>query len=75
MEAFVRAHHVIAIVAVLVIGLGVKQFVFPPQQAAANINAVPSASMNILQMHRDIDIKSLSVQKMNDRTFVFTDEE
>src|SRR5664279_4758989 len=41
MEAFMRAHHVIAVVAVLVIGLGAKQFVFPPKQADANINAVP----------------------------------
>ena len=75
MEAFMRAHHVITVVAVLVIGLGAKQFLFPPKQADANINAVPSASVNVLQMHRDIDTKSLPVQKMNDKTFIFTDEE
>jgi molybdenum-dependent DNA-binding transcriptional regulator ModE len=75
MEASMRAHHVIAVVAVLVIGLGAKQFLFPPTQADANINAVPSASVNVLQMHRDIDTKSISVQKMNDKTFIFTDEE
>jgi molybdenum-dependent DNA-binding transcriptional regulator ModE len=75
MEAFMRAHHVIAVVAVLVIGLGTKQFVFPPKQAEANIQAMPSASMNVLQMHRDIDTKSLSVQKINDKAFIFTDEE
>ena len=75
MEAFMRVHHAIAVVAVLVIGLGAKQFVFPPQQADAGVNAVPSASVNVLQMHRDIDTKSLSVQKMNDKTFIFTDEE
>jgi len=75
MEAFVRAHHVIAVVAVLVIGLGAKQFVFPPQQADANTNAVPSTSVNVLQMHHDIDTKSLPVQKMNDKAFIFTDEE
>jgi hypothetical protein len=75
MEAFMRVHHVIAVVAVLVIGLGAKQFVFPPQQADANINAVPSTSVNVLQMHRNIDTKSLPVQKMNDKEFIFTDEE
>jgi DNA-binding transcriptional LysR family regulator len=75
MEAFMRAHHVIAVVAVLVIGLGAKQFVFPPQQADAGVNAVPSASVNVLQMHGGIDIKSLPVQRMNDKTFIFTDEE
>jgi molybdenum-dependent DNA-binding transcriptional regulator ModE len=75
MEAIMRARHVIAVVAVLVIGLGAKQFLFPPTQADANINAVPSASVNVLQMHRDIDTKSISVQKMNDKTFIFTDED
>ena len=70
-----RAYHVIAVVAVLIIGLGAKQFVFPPQQADAGVNAVPSASVNVLQMHRDIDTKSISEQKMNDKTFIFTDED
>ena len=75
MEAFMRVHHVIAVVAVLVVGVGAKQFLFPPTQADAGANAVPSASVNVLQMHRDIDTKFLSVQKMNDKTFIFTDEE
>ena len=68
-----RAHHVIAVVAVLVIGLGAKQFLFPPKQADADIIAVPSASMNVLQMYSDIDMKTLPQQKMNDKTFVFAD--
>ena len=70
-----RAHHVITVVAVLVIGLGAKQFLFPPKQADAETNAVSSASVNVLQMHRDVDTKSLPVQKLNDKTFIFTDEE
>ena len=74
-EAFMRAHHVIAVVAVLVVGLGAKQFLFPPTQADANINAVPRDSVNVLQMHRDMDTKSVPVQKMNDKTFIYTDEE
>jgi hypothetical protein len=73
MEAFMRVHHVIAVVAVLVIGLGAKQYMFPPKQANADV--FPTASMNVLQIHSDIDAKSLPVQKMNDKTFIFTDEE
>jgi ABC-type phosphate transport system auxiliary subunit len=42
MEAFMRAHHVIAVVAVLVIGLGAKQYFFPPPFAEA---AVKDSSM------------------------------
>ena len=75
-----REHHVIAVVAVLLISFGVKMFFSSsPPTAEANIHAVPSAilsaSVNVLQMHRDVDTKSLPVQKMNDKTFIFTDEE
>ena len=68
-----RAHHVIAVVAVLVIGLGAKQFLFPPKQADADV--VSPATMNVLRMHTDINMQQLPKQKMNDRTFVFTEEE
>jgi hypothetical protein len=70
----IRAHHVIAVLAVLVIGLGAKQFLFPPRQADAGIQFVPTVSVNVLQMHSGIDVKSLSVQKMNDMSLVFDNE-
>jgi hypothetical protein len=34
MEAFVRAHHVVALVAALAIGIGAKQYLFPPIKAS-----------------------------------------
>ncbi len=68
-----RAHHVIAVVAVLVIGLGAKLYLFPPKQAEADV--VPTGTMNVLQMHTDIDMKQLPQQKMNDKTFIFTEKE
>jgi hypothetical protein len=68
-----RIHHIIAVIAVLIIGIGAKQFLFPPKQADADILAITSASMNILQMHSEIDMKTLPQQKMNDKTFVFAD--
>ena len=71
----IRAHHVIAVVAVLVVGLGVKQVLFPPRHAEANINAVRGLSMNIMQMHSDMDVKYLPVQRMSDKAFVFAGEE
>ena len=71
-----RAHHVLAVVAVLLISFGVKMFFSSsPPTAEATIHAIPNASVNVLQMHRDVDTKSLPVQKMNDKTFIFTDEE
>lgn len=72
-EAFMRARHVIAVVAVLVIGLGAKLYLFPPKHAEADV--LPTASMDILQMHRDIDKKSLPAQEMSDKSFIFTDKE
>ena len=67
-----RIHHVIAFVAVLIIGIGAKQYLFPPKQAEAGIQAMPSASMNVLQMHIDHPNKNNHpVQKMHDMTFVF----
>ena len=69
-----RAHHVIAVLAVLVIGLGAKQYFFPPMEAEANLHAVPRASMNVLQMHIDHpNRKDHPTQKMHDMTFVFSE--
>ena len=69
-----RAHHVIAVVTVLIIGLGAKQFFFPATEAEADIRAVPSASMNVFQMHIDHpNMKNIPVQKIHDMTFVFSD--
>ena len=75
-----RAHRVIAVAAVLLISFGTKMFFSSSASTAeakirAVPSAIPSASVNVLQMHRDVDTKSLPVQKMNDRTFIFTDEE
>ena len=71
----VRTHPVIAIAAILIISFIVKMFFLSAPTAEAKRHAIPSASVNILQMHRDVDTKSLPVQKMNDKTFIFTDEE
>ncbi len=71
-----RAHHAIAVVAVILISFGVKMFFFSAPTAEANINAVSSASMNALQMHIDHpNIKNLPAQKMRDMTFVFSDSD
>jgi hypothetical protein len=60
METFMRSHHVIAVVAVLIIGVGVKQFFYSAKTAEADIRAV---SVNVLQMHREYpNMKNLLVQ-------------
>lgn len=64
-----RVHHVIAVCVILVIGVGAKEFLFPPKKAQADINA--NANIDIGQMHRGINMHNLPIQKMRDLTFVF----
>ena len=69
-----RTHHAIAVVAVMLIGFGVKLFFFPAPAAEADTPAVASASMNILQMHiNHPNIKNLKEHELHDMTFVFSD--
>jgi hypothetical protein len=67
-----RTHHAIgAVVAVILIGVGVKLFFFPPATALAAVDAGASSSMNVLQMH--IDHPNLPVQRTHDMSVVFSD--
>jgi hypothetical protein len=76
MEAFMRAHHAIAVVAAILIGFGVKLFFFPAPAAEADMHAVESSNMNVHQMHIDHPSRNnLPVQKMHDMTFVYSDSE
>jgi len=62
-----RAYLVIAIVAVLVVGFGVKTFFFPSAPAQAQSQASPSASMNPFQIHLDHpNIKHLPEQRVEE---------
>ena len=69
-----RAHHIIAVLVVLFIGLGAKQFFSPPHKALADVNPVTNSSMNVLQMNIDHPIVSnLPVQMTHDMEAVFAD--
>jgi hypothetical protein len=63
-----RLHYLISIAAVVLIGFGMKVFFFPIP-AEAEINELKN-SLNVLQMHRP----GLPVQKMDDMTFVFSND-
>jgi hypothetical protein len=75
----VRAHPIMAIVAILVISFGVKMFVLSAPTAEADTHlgpsttaAVPSSGMNVLQMQIDHPNRNnLPVQKVDDMSFVF----
>jgi len=70
-----RVHHVIFVIAALLVGLGLKQYFFPPLAAQAEIPASPTASMNVLQMHVDHpNGNDLPVERMHDMSFIFDSE-
>jgi len=65
-----RKHHLIAIALAFVAGLGVNQLFFSPSTAEANVDAVQGASIDASKMRVD---RELSVHKMHDMTFVFSE--
>jgi hypothetical protein len=60
-----RTRHVIAIVAAILVGFGLKLTFFSGPIAAADVGSV-----NISEMHQNI--KNLPVEKLHDMTFVFS---
>ena len=59
-----RAHHAIAIVAILLIGFGLKLTFFSAPPAEAVVPPVEIVRMDVFQMQQNI--KNLPEQKMND---------
>ena len=62
-----RVHHAIAIVAIVLIGFGLKLAVFSAPTAEADVDL----RMDVFQMQQNV--KNLPEQKMNDMTFVFSE--
>jgi hypothetical protein len=66
-----RAHHAIAVVAIILIGLGLKLTLFSAPPADADTRAVESLHIDVSQLQQNI--KNLPEQKMHDMTFVFSE--
>jgi hypothetical protein len=67
-----RAHHgIIAAVAVVLVGFGVKLIFFSEPTAEAKLLSVKSVSMDISEIHRNTNTKTLPVQKIHDMTSSF----
>ncbi len=64
-----RAHHVIAVVAAILIGVGVKLMFFTAPTAEADALSVKSVGVDVAQLHQNT--KNLSVQKLHDMSLVF----
>jgi hypothetical protein len=68
-----RAHHAIGIVAVILVGFGLKVLFFSAPLAEADLRSVRSVDMDISQMHQKN--KNLPEQKIHDMTFVFSGDD
>ena len=64
-----RTHHAIAVVAIILIGLGLKLTLFSAPPADADTRAVESLYIDVSQLQQNI--KDLPEQKAHDMTFVF----
>jgi hypothetical protein len=67
--AVMRAHHVIAVVAVVLVGFGVKLIFFAAPTAEADPLSIKSVGVDVSQLHQNV--KDLPVQKFHDMSFVF----
>jgi hypothetical protein len=66
-----RTHHAIAVVAIILIGLGLKLTLFSAPPADADTRAVESLHIDVSQLQQNI--KNLPEQRAHDMTFVFSE--
>jgi hypothetical protein len=66
-----RAKHATGIVAVILVGFGLKLLFFSAPTAEADLRIVKSVGMDISQMHQNK--RNLPEQKIHDMTFVFSE--
>jgi hypothetical protein len=67
--AVMRAHHVIAVVAAILVGVGVKLIFFTVPTAEADSLSNKSVRVDISQLHQNA--KNLPAQKFHDMSLVF----
>jgi hypothetical protein len=62
-----RAPHVIAIIAIAILAVGARMFLFPPKSEAI----FSDAGLDVYQMHKDKNMQKIPVQDMSDMSLVF----
>jgi hypothetical protein len=65
-----RSYHVIAVVAVILVGVGVKLIFFAAPTAEADSLANKNKGVDVSQMHRNV--KNLPVQEFHDMSVIFS---
>jgi hypothetical protein len=62
-----RARLLITIIAIAILAVGARLFLFPPESEAFSSDA----GLNIQQVRKDVNVQKLPNQKMNDMSLVF----
>jgi hypothetical protein len=65
-----RAHHVIAVVAVILVGVGLKLIFFTAPTAEAVSLSIRSEGVDVSQLHQNV--RNLPVQEFHDMSLVFS---
>jgi hypothetical protein len=66
-----RAHHVIAVIAIILVGVGGKLIFFSTPTAEADTLSIRSVSVDVSQLHQNT--RNLPVQTFRDMSLVFSD--
>ena len=68
-----RARHFVAVAAIVVVGLIIKQFMVPPTKAEAEVSHL---GIDVMQMHVDYpNMLQMKVDQIHDMQTVFTPQE
>jgi hypothetical protein len=62
-----RARFLIAIIAIAILAVGARLFLFPPESEAFSSDA----GLNIQQVRKDANVQKLPLREMNDMSLVF----
>jgi hypothetical protein len=68
-----RARHVIAVIAVILVGVGVKLIFFTAATAEADPLSIKSVGVDVSQLHQNV--KTVPVQKFHDMSLVFAGDD
>jgi hypothetical protein len=71
--AVMRIHHVIAVVAVILVGVGLKLIFFTTPTAEADPLTIKNGGVDVSRLHQNV--KNLPVQEFHDMSFVFSNDE
>jgi hypothetical protein len=66
-----RIHHVIVIIAIAILAIGARLFLFPPKSEAFSEAFSSDAGLNIQEVRKNVNMQKLPNRKVDDMSLVF----